>query len=213
MNDLIGIDLETGGTIPGTHAVLSIAAVTAAGASFHRLIKPGKGLLIEPEAVKVNGYTPEAWAIGGAVDVLEAARDFRDFVTTAKRGNGAWIPLAHNAGFDKSFTEWIERHVGFEFGLSYHWECSMAVLSFLMRRGAVPHGKCNLDRLCELAGVSRKTPHCALSDAEACLSAYRWLLTKAGEAEDTLRQLYTEGLKERNILADALKAKEAASHG
>lgn len=62
----IAIDTETGGTRPGKHALLSIAAVASwSDATFVRHITPESqpGKEVDPEAARINGYTPEVLSL------------------------------------------------------------------------------------------------------------------------------------------------------
>ncbi len=68
----IALDTETGGTRPGTHALLSIAAVASwRDEAFIVYIEPGNHL-VDPAAARINGYTPELWDERGCLPLPAA---------------------------------------------------------------------------------------------------------------------------------------------
>lgn len=162
--------------------MLSIAAVTEFGEEYKAFILPGDGLVIEAEAARKNGYTPELWAERGARDLLTVALEFSGWLDWARNkhdldhwGLGA---VAHNAGFDKGFTEWMGRMTGCDFGLDRRWECSQGLLGAFMRSGVFPDCRSSsLDSLCKITQIKgRAEEHDALWDARACLKGYVMLL-------------------------------------
>lgn len=178
MNTLIAIDTETGGLIPGVHALLSIGAISESGATFSAYIKPSPYLRIDPEAAKVNGYTPELWEKKDAVSLREAMVAFHFFLDVEKLAHGNKItPLAHNAGFDRGFIDWGIATADFlPRPLPYRWECSQAAFAFIQRAGLHPSTSASLDALCAASGYTRRPQvHDALEDAKACLHGYAWL--------------------------------------
>jgi len=133
---------------------------------------------VEPGAVRVNGYSFEKWKKRGAVELPVAATRFLAWVLEQRERVGPLTPVAHNAGFDRSFVERLVRYWWRldRLPFSHRWECSMAGLGLAQRAGLVRHKACSLDALCEMSGTTRLEPHDALSDARACLHGYQWLL-------------------------------------
>lgn len=175
MNDLIAIDFETGGLVPGVHAPLALGACTMAGSKFRAFILPERGLKVDPEAVAKNGYTPEKWRKFGARPLAEVVAEFMLWVGVEKK-SGAWRPLAHNATFDRGFFDWMCRYCSVRIPLSYHWECSMSTMAALHRAKVIQVPGYKLDDLCALAGLQgRAEAHDALWDAKACLMGYAWM--------------------------------------
>lgn len=212
MNDLIAIDTETGGTNPRRHALLSIGAATLAGARFHRYILPIAGAEIDPEAAAVNGYSSEKWEARGAVGLFTAMLEFREWLTVQKKG-GARVPLAHNASFDRMFLMEADRIAQTKAldVLDYRWECSMSLLSSLMRAGLVPRGPAKLDRLAELAGLPRAAVHDAQEDALVCLFGYDWLTRQVRDHVSLSAQGLIQRLSEDLRLAEREKTEVALS--
>jgi DNA polymerase III epsilon subunit-like protein len=192
MNKLLAIDTETGGFDPVRSPLLSVAAVTEDGAEFHQLVLPprqwwrlGRRQRVEPEAVRVNGYSCEEWKKRGAVELEEASWRFLVWLVEQQTRLGPLTPVAHNAGFDRAFVERMARVCGvLRMPFSHRWECSMAGLGLARRAGLVNHRACSLDALCEVSGTTRQEPHDALSDARACLHGYQWLLRLVGAKKE-----------------------------
>lgn len=187
MTDLIAIDFETTGLDPAQDTILSIGVVTASGATFRRYVHPPRTWLgmrkkVGAGASRVNGYTPALWAERGAVEEVHAAASLALFLGTVKK-EGASRPLAHNAGFDRSFLDALSRRTGVIFNIGHRWECSMAALSFAQRAGIAPRGPCSLDHLAEISGQARPEIHEALADARVCLLGYQHLITLAKQPQ------------------------------
>jgi len=207
--NFIAIDTETGGTRSGKHALLSIGAAVSwdtEHTTFLRYCHPADGYTIEPEAARINGYTPDLWAQRGAIPLEHAMRDLADFLADAFRQRPHARMLAHNAGFDRAFLEESAVICGIRLPIRHAWRCSMDKMGTLIDRGLIPNGNAKLDRLGELSGQwepnQRPPVHDALHDALACLRGYQWLLKKEKGAEDTLRDLYNISLTERRRLED-----------
>lgn len=196
MKRYIYLDTETGGLFPAVHALLSIGAVAPNGDSFHRFItvesQPGKS--VDPEALKVNGYTPEEWARRGARPLAVVIEDLREWLA----GYPGLPIVAHNEGFDRGFLMEAERVTGVVMPHRDGWRCSQRLMLVLMDLGLVPEGSARLDRLAELAGVGtdRGAVHDALVDAMVTRAGHEWLqgklmalVTRCQEMAELLRVL------------------------
>ncbi|MDB6118568.1 MAG: hypothetical protein JWO08_2349 [Verrucomicrobiaceae bacterium] len=183
MNDIIAIDTETGGLYPSLHALLSISVVPSwdeLPLTLHILPQPDR--LIDPEAAKLNGYTPLLWEQRNAVPLRQAmlllASELQMLFSQKKDAR----LVAHNAGFDRPFLEEAARVCDINLPSRYAWRCSMMLMGELMDAGQLPAGSLSLARLGELCGHwpvgSRPTVHDAGQDARACLAGYQWLLQK-----------------------------------
>lgn len=182
---IIAIDTETGGTDPNTDALLSISAcmVHVPTRCFTVFIKPDPALRIEPEAARVNGYTPELWAARGAVPLREALERFKKWLPYS--GND---PLAHNAAFDKAFIEAAEKQTGFKTYLRYRWRCSMGLFMGVDEALGLGAPDFKLETLARMAGHWAKDfvrgDHQSSDDVQACAAGWRWLVARirAGNA-------------------------------
>jgi DNA polymerase III epsilon subunit-like protein len=198
-------DTETGGLYPALHAILSIGAVCSWNAEhFYIHITPESqpGKIVDPEAVKKNGYTAEKWKGLGAVPLDIGFGRFLGWLA-ARRAERKHASLwCHNLAFDRGFLSEAERIIGHSIPHRHDWRCSQSKLGELMDKGIVPRGSGGLDRLIELSDypTPRTEEHDALEDCHATLHGIRWMLEKEKGADNTLRQLYANSLTERRRL-------------
>lgn len=173
---LVAIDTETGGLLPGYHALLQLAAVPSWDAEpFHVWVWPD-GHEIDPESVAVNGYSPEAWREKGAVSLSVALELFGAWLDQAPVEPWKLTPLAHNAGFDRGFIDAAYRFIGRRSPLGHRWRCSQAAMGFLIDAGELDAGSTSLNALAGLCGLMRaQAEHDALDDARLCMAGYVYL--------------------------------------
>ena len=174
---LVAIDTETGGLIPGYHALLQLAAVPSWEAEpFNVWIWPDSHE-IDPESVAVSGYSPDAWREKKAVRLATALELFREWLEKAPVEPWKLAPLAHNAGFDRGFIDSAFRFCGRKSPLGHRWRCSQATLAFLQDAGVLPAGNTSLNALAGLCGLPRASEaHDALEDARICMAGYHWMM-------------------------------------
>lgn len=190
---IIAIDTEIGGVNPQTDALLSISACyfEAPTKTFTAFIKPDPGLNLNPEAVAVNGYSPEEWERRGAVPLLEALRRFKAWLPYS--GN---TPLAHNATFDRQFIEAAERRTGFKTYLQYRWHCSMSAFMFCNAVFNLGAPDFKLETLARMAGHWKdgfvRGQHQSSDDVVACAVGYRWLQNHVLELRQKVEKLTIE---------------------
>ena len=176
---LLAIDLETGGLNPARHPILSFAAQPEWNQQpFYRLVLPDIDMPVEPDAAAVNGYSFDLWKKSGAVSLLQALTEFRVWLHARPGSVGIVAPLAHNAGFDRSFLDSAYRRHSLTPLLCHRWECSPATLLAARRAGIIGPGSSSLDALAELTGQPRPAVHAADVDARVCLRGYQWLLRR-----------------------------------
>lgn len=177
---LVAIDTETGGLVPGYHALLQLAAVpTWEAEPFNVWIWPDNHE-IDPESLPVSGYKPKLWTERKAVDLPTALNLFQEWLEKAPVEPWKLTPLAHNAGFDRGFIDTAFAFVGRRSPLGRRWRCSQAAMGFLMDAEILPAGSTSLDALAGHCGFTRVpgAPHDALEDARICLAGYHWLMTR-----------------------------------
>lgn len=174
---LVAIDCETGGLLPGYHALLQLAAVPSwESEPFNVWIWPDSHE-IDPESLPISGYSPEAWREKKAVRLATALEMFREWLEKAPVEPWKLAPLSHNAGFDRGFLDAAFRFVGRRSPLGHRWRCSQATLAFLQDADLLPAGSVSLDALAGLCGLQRTNEaHDALEDARLCMAAYHWLM-------------------------------------
>lgn len=180
--EVVAVDTETGGFNPDVNPTLSLALVPNLPAKPRILyILPADGEIVEVEAARVNGYTPEKWAARGARSRAAAFADAADFLSrlharaVERRLIPSWqklAPLAHNAPHDAKF---VERH--FPGLFKQPWRCSMAFFKGLQDAGLLPSGKVNLDALLVAMGKQSRgaAVHEADYDAQCAGDGWSWL--------------------------------------
>lgn len=174
---LVAIDTETGGLLPGYHALLQLAAVPSWDAEpFNVWIWPD-GHEIDPESVPITGYSVEAWREREAVSLSVALDRFSKWLDTAPVQPSKLTPLAHNAGFDRAFIDAAYRYIGRRSPLGYRWRCSQAAMGYLIDAGELEPGSTSLNALAGLCGLEREDDkwHDALEDARLCMAGYAYL--------------------------------------
>jgi len=180
-SSLLAIDVETGGLDPARHPILSFAAHPEWNqAPFHRLVLPPEDAEIHLCASAVNGYDRSLWEKSGATPIAEVMEAFRVWLM-ARPGNVVDVaPLAHNAGFDRSFLDraFLNEPLPMLPFLRRRWECSQATLLAVRRAGLIGPGSSSLDALADLSGQQRPAIHAADVDARVCLRGYQWLLRR-----------------------------------
>lgn len=196
---VVAVDTETGGAGERqcmSHALLSIGAFVelpdGQARTFHQLVWPRPDLIIEPEALAVNGYSRTKWQDEKAEE--ERIAVIRFFAWLMETRSLLKVPkltlVAHNVGHDRGFVEaaferWqlLEE---FQSVVSRRWRCSCSLLGSLQDAWVVPGGMgASLDALnaLRLGGTldgakAARGVHRADDDAKACWLGYRWLLGK-----------------------------------
>lgn len=167
------IDVETGGFISATDALLEIAAViievdsdgrVRRGRTFAFNVQPFEGARLDPASLEVTGIDPFN-PLRGAVPELEALQSmFRD-IRTAIRNHSCRraILVGHNAAFDLGFLNAAVARCGIKRNPFHPFSCfDTATLA------GVALGQTVLARATQVAGVewSQREAHSAIYDAE-----------------------------------------------
>jgi len=183
--NMLAIDTETGGLVPGYHALLQLAAVPSWDAEpFNIYIWPS-GFEVDPDSLPVSNYSPQEWERRSAVSLPVALEAFWDWLKNAPVPIRDVVLLAHNAGFDRAFIEAAYVHVNRRCPLGHRWRCSQAALAFCMDAGLVEAGSPSLNALAGLCGLGRAgQAHDALEDARICMAGYHWLIGLPAAARD-----------------------------
>jgi len=167
------VDLETGGFISATDALLEIAAVLVdfddGGllqiVDSHRFhVKPFEGANIEAASLEVNGIDPHH-PLRPAIDERDALqRVFREVRSKLKEVDcNRAIMVAHNAHFDLGFLNAAVERTGIKRNPFHPFSVfDTATL------GGVAYGQTVLARMATAAGIEwdSKAAHSALYDAE-----------------------------------------------
>ena len=178
-SSLLAIDVETGGLDPSRHPIVSFAAWPVwKQEPFYRLVLPPEDAPIDREAAAVNGYDRDLWKKSGAAPIAEVLEAFRGWLVARPGSVSSVAPLAHNAGFDRSFLSAACRGLHIPEPFPHRWECSQATLLAARRAGIVDEGSSSLDALADLTGQQRPGVHPADVDARVCLRGYLWLIRR-----------------------------------
>lgn len=184
----IYLDTETTGLDPATAEVIEVAVVreeveypyTQPGtitARWCRKVAPQHIETASPEALKVNGYTPEAWA--DAVPFKDIAEEL---VAHLKGGT----IIGHNPKFDTGFITAELKRAGVEPRIS-HRTIDTTTVAF-MAWGLDGKLKLSLDNLRKHLGLSSEGAHTALQDALDCREVFYRALAARMESPDFSRE-------------------------
>jgi DNA polymerase III epsilon subunit-like protein len=181
----LAIDVETGGLDSSSCALLSIAAVLFDSQfriekKWHAFLLPFEQKLILPQAIAINGYTPEGWKRKGAIPLRIGLSALRNWILCLPT---TFIPIAHSASFDASFLAVAELDADIKLGLPERWLCSKQAFRDWRHTHSHP-GDNSLDSLCKLMCWPRNSTHDALEDAIICGKGYGWLTTGRLELSD-----------------------------
>lgn len=173
LRTLVFVDVETTGLDENMHEIIELAVLRVdpvtleIDKSLVAKVQPQHLDVADPEALAINGYSPELWA--GAVTLETALR-------RARRLMEGCVLAGHNVGaFDKRFLDvaWMETDI--EPPTMDHHVVDTATLAWpLVRLGLIPN--VSLDTVCEFLGIDSPVRHSALPDAYRCLEVARELL-------------------------------------
>lgn len=168
--DFIFFDLETTGLDSRRHEILEIGAVrvsadlTTVRGTFEEKIRPKHPETALPEALVVNGYTPEAWY---------EARELREVLDAFCVFGSGGVLAAYNVTFDWDFLHSALRDFAIPDPFDYHrFDVFSVAYDYAMTHGGVA--------ALDLETVSRffhlpdpPRPHQALADAQAAFAVLR----------------------------------------
>ena len=178
-HNLAFIDLETTGLDPERHEIIEIGCIIA-----RQVERPGLGPAVEkieeidlkvkpehvetadPQSVRINGYTKEAWLF--AVDLKPALEEIVEKTKDA-------IMVGQNVSFDWVFLEKAFAKTGVTHMMHYH-KIDTIALAFAKLYDDDRAQKYSLRSLCDLLGVVNEREHSALSDVRATYEVYKKLL-------------------------------------
>jgi DNA polymerase III epsilon subunit-like protein len=106
---ILWLDSESTGVDCKRNAIIQIAAIDPEGNTFCRNLRPHKGAIISPEALRVNGKTVEE------ISKYDEPGDvIREFVRWL--GGKKYVLAGYNVGFDKDFLFELFKMNGLFFG-------------------------------------------------------------------------------------------------
>lgn len=164
------VDVETTGLDPTCHEIIEFAALKDNGDRLTTKISPDRIDQASPQALKVNGYTPQMWE--DAPSLEEVAPDISEFLTDC-------VIIGHNIRFDMAFIETSLRSIGIQERLDYHVVDTVT----LAYEHLVPLGleSLSLRNVCKFLGIPPEPkPHCAYNGAYLAQQVYHKLVRAGG---------------------------------
>lgn len=163
------IDTETTGLDPSKHELLEISILREKSPPTHAeydmwityKIKPERIEDASPQALKINGYTPEDWV--DAVPFAEVAEEIAALLTDC-------LVVGHNVDFDLNFINAALRRAGVEAKISYHkLDTTTLAYEHLHQKGL---DSLSLASVCKHLGVTNAGAHTASADVYRCREAF-----------------------------------------
>ncbi len=169
--EIVFFDTETTGLRPGQ--IISYSFVRWVDGeqreSVSRLVMPT--IEVEPQAAKVNGFTPEKWAAAGATPL-----NAEDIATFHRVMHGQVIGGA-NIGFDFRFVEAECERMGATVPRWQYHPCDVESMARpLWIAGEIE--KCSLHELCEYFKISNDGAHNCVCDVHRTISVFEALCSR-----------------------------------
>jgi DNA polymerase III epsilon subunit-like protein len=167
---MIVVDVETTGTNPQQHSLVSIGAIDLYHPTerFYVECHIWDGAKVESEALEVNGFTREEIEDHGKSAEAEAVKAFFDWLSTRE----SKLIAAHNPLFDLGFLEAAAYRAHLDFNLARRSvDLHSVAFAHMLARGVTPptkNGKSDLnaDRVMEYVGIpAEPRPHKAINGA------------------------------------------------
>lgn len=172
MRPLAFVDCETTGLDPVRHELIEVAAIRVhpqtlvVESEVAIKVRPERIEDADPEALRINGYSEEAWA--DAVSLDEAMAQLAPVL-------GGAMLAGHNVAFDRGFLDAAWKRVGHRPENLDHHLLDTATLAWpLLSSGMLD--SVSLTPVCKHLGIERGEEHWALDDARASLEVARRLL-------------------------------------
>jgi DNA polymerase III subunit epsilon len=185
-------DTETGGTIPGQHALLQVAAIVDIDGEpvdeFNSYLRPFETDIVEDGALAVNGLTRER--IATFPDPVQVHDQFCVFMGKHVKQFDKYDKFyfgAYGAEFDFSFAEkWFKASNDKYFGSYIHYTPQLCLKHWIYRLGLF--GKINVQNYqlataCRYFGIEMGDAHDAMNDIRATQKLGSMLLRKMREKQ------------------------------
>jgi DNA polymerase III epsilon subunit-like protein len=182
---MIFVDLETTGTDPRSHGILSIGAIEYENPDnqFYGECQLAAGLFIDPQSIPVSGFSEESMRDASKPSERELVASFID-----------WTKSIHditfggeNPSFDRDFLRSACLRYKFDWPFAYRTiDLHSIGYSYLMREGKdIPtknrHTDLGLDKMINMLGLpANPLPHNALRDAVLEAESYSRLVKGQG---------------------------------
>ncbi len=192
-NQLVVIDVETGGLDDREHSILSLGAVIwtngVLSEPFHMYVREEQ-INATPEALRVNGITDEELA--HAMSPSFVVSMFEDWLLTNGVSGRATLGGHNIAGFDMGFFKRLYKFAGKKPPFDYHVQDTMSLALALRFAGRLSVTNVKLDTLCRHFDITIREggstgKHNSGEDAVATAKLFTALLDmlKAGNGLET----------------------------
>lgn len=169
---LVFIDLETTGLNPLEHEIVEMACLVADGQTFEvskkyiKKVKPEHIETATPEALKIFGYSPEAW---------ENARSAKEILQEVNGLAPGGMLAGWNVSFDWWFLEMGFKKVGITSQFDYHLVDVMSIAyAKLWKEKEIE--QMGLRKIAPYFGIKLGEEHGALEDITATYEIFRKLM-------------------------------------
>ncbi len=178
---MIAVDIETSGTDPRIHSILSIGAVDMKNPDnrFYGECRAFEGAVIEQEALNVNGFTIERIE-AQELSECELTKKFIDWVRETEGQGSKPIMCGQNVSFDRDFVRHAAERCGNRSPFNYRVVDvhSVAWFYITMNGGKAP-SNLSLNSIMTMVGAGREPdPHNALTGAMCSAEVISRMLTK-----------------------------------
>lgn len=177
MSSLLFIDIESTGLSPDHHAMVELSAIAVINGEFCGQktirIKPHEGAKIDPEALKVTGFTVSL--INSFGEIAPGIKEFIEFVDSF---DCKFRLAGHNIGFDRRFLfKTMCRHGFYSDYISRFRSDYICTYEMAKKIGKK---KLNVDSLklgtlCEALDIQLENAHSAADDIKATYELYEKL--------------------------------------
>lgn len=166
--NILWLDTETGGLIPGRNPVLTLACLMEVNGKVQQelylKLKPLPGQVLEDKALEVNGITRQEIERDHG-DPMAALLELRNCVRRHTGGLRV-LPAGHNVNFDLDHLRELSKRVDVPLPFEYHKLDTMALGLLLQRCGHISVPNVKLGTLADYYGISLAA-HNALEDVKA----------------------------------------------
>lgn len=185
---MIVVDVETSGVDPHIHGLLSVGAIVWEDPEqwFYGEARPAEGVLLDNQALEVNGFTPEQLS-ALPKDMPTMLLEFFTWVRTQRP---PYLLMGHNAQFDLKFLQKETARAGMsakECPFPYHTIDlhTVAQVDYFQSKGFWYPDVLPAWKIFERLGIPNEPkPHYALNGAMFELEAFGRLLLKRSMFED-----------------------------
>lgn len=163
---MIAVDVETSGINPEYNSILSIGAVDMANPenTFYGECRAWEGAIVEPQALRINGFTEEGVSDPSKMTEAELVDKFADWSKATERNP---IMCGMNVSFDRDFIKAACQRAKFRSPYGYRTlDVHSVAWYYITMNESLPPKNLSLNKILEMLGAGREPePHNALTGA------------------------------------------------